>query len=84
MRVVYRASILERIRQERQNALAGDREIEKIVLTVAEARQLLRELRGPYLTATECEMWRWLQSHEYDSGPQPKLTVLGIDIEVSR
>lgn len=87
MKVVYRKTITEWIAQERVKALAEGREIEKIVLTVLEARQLLKELENPHLTATWLSLHRWLFLAErgYNpTEPQPPLQVLGINIEISR
>jgi hypothetical protein len=89
VKVVYRKTILEWIAQERVRALNDGKEIEKIVLTVAETRRLLDEVDAPYMTATSLGLRNWLAGIERwgrtsDEPPQPRLLVMGIDIQVSR
>lgn len=88
MKVVYPETMLDRIRAARTVALGSQREIEKIVLTVAEARRLLNEV-GPSALwfASPSGFEQWLRAVELTgdfSAPQPRITVMGIDIEVSR
>lgn len=89
MKVVYRQTMLDRIRAARVAAEIEQREIEKIILTVAETRRLLDEV-GFAVPRRECwysdfEAWLYAAEHCYaHPGPQPRFAVLGIDIEVSR
>jgi len=92
MRVIYRKTILEYIQIERVRALMEQREIEKIVLSLQEARKLLDELGCAVPCFGEMRNWyspfeQWLYVAEkfYNyPGPQPGLKAMGIEIEVSR
>jgi hypothetical protein len=87
MRVVYVKTMVERIQDARHLAMVGRRKIEKIVLSFDEAEQLAAELVNPYLIATNLTLTNWLYLARHFPTyveSQPKLTVMGIDINISR
>lgn len=82
MKVIYKKTVLERIRGAMAEAGRCGKEIEKIVLSVDEARTLARSLVLDYKMV---EFDRWLRPWPYSlipHGPQPELRVFGVRIEV--
>lgn len=85
MKVVYAKTMLDQLHQIRMDALKEQREIEKVVVTLTEARCLWNEVYSPYYTCSTNDFERWLLENKCGlkcAGPQPKVKVLGIDIEV--
>jgi hypothetical protein len=89
--VVYKKTMLGKIAEARAEAKIKNREIEKIVLTVAEARKVLNEIGPSWVYQREpSPAWtfeEWLTTAEQNphcAGPQPLCQIMGIRIEVSR
>jgi hypothetical protein len=90
MEVILRKSVIDQIRDARRSAERNGREIEKIVLTPTEARKLFDQLgvcrpilNSPISWYSDFEMWLiGVEAGCRCLPPQPKLRVMGVDIEV--
>ena len=89
MRVVYERGIIEKLSYVRRDAQIENREIEKVVLDLKEARALLTAMRS--ITLDPEGKWQnldgWLYSMEtlgYAWRPQPEIKVLGMKIEIEK
>jgi hypothetical protein len=91
MKVIYKKTMLEKLQGQWRDARLQNKEIEKVILTVAETRQLLADCGlaayapgSIVLDYPAIVPWLWLVEYGSAPGPQPRFTVLGIDIEVER
>jgi hypothetical protein len=89
MNVVYKKTMLECIRDARHEARFQRKEIEKIVLTIAETRKLIAEIEPTCYVPmadnfTTIKVWMDCLEVGLQNRQQPGLKVMGIDIEVQR
>lgn len=93
MKVIYVEGIVEKIQRARREAKAAQREVEKVIISPKEARELLNAIGTPWVEeerpgAPFCEFDFWLRRIEagmgLHAGPQPSVTVMGLRVEVER
>ena len=85
MRVVYKPHVIEQLMRARTAADLAGKEIEKVVLSVREARSLLSDINYRASNIDDRAFKLWLDKKEALGSvwaPQPPLRLVGIDIEV--
>lgn len=88
MKVFYVEGIVEKISRARREALEKDREIEKIVISPTEARELLDAFGRPWMAEpgkpfSDFDIWLCkVECGVTPRTPQPLITVMGIRVEV--